>query len=99
VDFKKLLPGATNLPGVFAIKSGGQGPVLDPLLLAGKSASFYKSTTTEPFGVAFVLLGSIKLTGGRPVLGAFPRKSIVLLNSSSGIVCRISLCSEGLTRA
>ena len=59
MDFKKLLPGATNLPGVFAIKSGGQGPVLDPLL-AGKSAMYNQASTTEPFGVAIDLLGACK---------------------------------------
>jgi hypothetical protein len=68
VDFQKLFSGAINLPGVFAIilrtfGAGpgvwGEGPVLDPLL-AGKSAIFYKSTATKSFGVAIVLLDSIK---------------------------------------
>jgi len=67
-EFQKLLPVTINLPGVFATILGhsgeglgvwGQGPVLDPLL-AGKSASFYKSTATELVGVAIVLLDSIK---------------------------------------
>ena len=39
--------------------SGGEGPVLDPLL-AGKSAIYNQASTTEPFGVAIVLLGSNK---------------------------------------
>ena len=39
--------------------SGGEGPVLDPLL-AGKSAIYNQASTTEPFGVAIILLGAFK---------------------------------------
>jgi hypothetical protein len=41
-------------PGVW-----GEDPILDPLL-AGKSAIYNQASTTEPFGVAIVLLGSNK---------------------------------------
>ena len=67
-EFQKLLPVTINLPGVFATILGhsgeglgvwGQGPVLDPLL-AGKSAIYNQASTTEPFGVANVLLGACK---------------------------------------
>jgi hypothetical protein len=59
---QQLTRGVCNNIGDVSEKSPGvwgESPVLDPLL-AGKSANHNQASTTEPFGVAIVLLGACK---------------------------------------